>query len=152
MELDAGKHIARHACMPQPTVIARTSIVAAYGARMCPSLVERLRDDQLEVKVNTFRALISELVVPQQVFGCIKAGILPILAEMVRDPELVIRQRAAQCLALIAADAGGRVAIAEVRCRPLRARTSTCSFDLFHFCVGTFPHRRSKTSSLRCDP
>lgn len=113
MELDAGKHIAKHACRPQPTVIQRTSIVAAYGARMCPSLVERLGDEELEVKTNTFRALIAELAAPQQVYGCIKAGILPILADMLNNQELVVRQRAAECLAIIAADATGRVSIAE---------------------------------------
>lgn len=112
--MSAGQHIARHACRPQPTDIPSTKVVAAYGARMCASLVERLTVEALDVKANTLNALLSELIMPQQVFGCIKAGILPILTSMLSDSELLIRQRASKCLALISANATGRAAMAEV--------------------------------------
>lgn len=88
-----------------------THIVAAYGARKCPKLVEQLGSPELQVRTNALAALCDEFRNPYSVFGCSESGVVPVLAGMVTDPDYTTRERASRALALAAADAVGAQAI-----------------------------------------
>ena len=103
----------RHENKRQPVEIPYFKIVAAYGLRECPKLVEQVAGDNLEVRVNALAVLCDEFQNPQKVFGCGQAGCIKILSSMVIDPDYTTRSRASKALAIAARDANGIALILE---------------------------------------
>ena len=103
----------RHENKAQPADIPYFKIVAAYGLRECPKLVEQVAGDNLEVRVNALSVLCDEFLNPQKVFGCGQAGAIKILSCMVIDPDYTTRARASKALAIAAKDANGLAFILE---------------------------------------
>ena len=97
----------RHETKGQPPEIPYYKIVAAYGLRECPKLVEQVAGDNLEVRVNALAVLCDEFLNPQKVFSCGQAGAIKILASMVIDSDYLTRERASKALAIAAKDANG---------------------------------------------
>ena len=95
----------------QPKPIAKTTIVEAYGLRKCPKLVEQISGDNLEVRNNALSVLCDEFQNPYSIEGTVRAGVVPVIANMVSDADFTTRVRVTKALALAATDANGVNAI-----------------------------------------
>jgi len=51
-------------------------VVEAFGTRKCPRLIEQLQMPQVHVKIAALRAVCNVLRNPNDVYSCIKAGIV----------------------------------------------------------------------------
>lgn len=94
-----------------PSIPPPTKIVEAYGLGKCPTLVRQICDGNLDVRINALGVLCDEFKNPYSIDGCVKEGVISILADMVTDPDYVTRIRASQALYLAASDANGYAAI-----------------------------------------
>lgn len=103
--------VAEHETKANVAPIPYTRIVSAFGVRKCPKLVEQVADEDIEVRVNALAVLCDEFQSPYSIQGCAEAGIVPILAQMITDPDYTTRERASRALATAAADALGLDAI-----------------------------------------
>eukprot|EP00595_Chromulina_sp_UTEXLB2642_P001010 CAMPEP_0196765066 /NCGR_PEP_ID=MMETSP1095-20130614/7501_1 /TAXON_ID=96789 ORGANISM="Chromulina nebulosa, Strain UTEXLB2642" /NCGR_SAMPLE_ID=MMETSP1095 /ASSEMBLY_ACC=CAM_ASM_000446 /LENGTH=282 /DNA_ID=CAMNT_0042122357 /DNA_START=59 /DNA_END=908 /DNA_ORIENTATION=+ len=95
--------------MPHP--IPESKIVAAYGLRKCPKLVEQISGSDLQVRINALSVACDELLNPYSVFSCVESGIVSVLASMVSDKDFTTREKASKCLAVLAQDSNGLEAI-----------------------------------------
>jgi hypothetical protein len=105
--------IETHLNQANPGDIPATKIVAAYGLRKCPKLVEQVCSDDVNVRVNALSVLCDEFANPFSVQGCMKAGVATVLAKMISDPDYLTRERATRALAMAAKDANGIINILE---------------------------------------
>lgn len=96
-----------HDAQSNVTDIPHGKIVAAYGDRMCPKLVEQVADDDVEVRVNALGVLCEEFNNPYMIQGCMDAGVTAVLAQMICDPDFTTRERASRALSTAAGDAIG---------------------------------------------
>lgn len=94
-----------------PGESAATKIVEAYGLGKCPKLVGQICDADLNVRVNALEAICDEFKNPYSIDGCVRAGVIGVLAEMISDPDYTTRVRASLALQLAAADSNGFAAI-----------------------------------------
>ena len=101
----------RHESKGQPESIPYAKIVAAYGNRECPKLVEQAAGDDLQVRVNALAVICDEFRNPYKIFGCAQSGAIKVLSCMVIDPDEITRERASKALSIAAKDACGLEAI-----------------------------------------
>mmetsp|Transcript_25634 Transcript_25634/g.24493 ORF Transcript_25634/g.24493 Transcript_25634/m.24493 type:complete len:383 (-) Transcript_25634:49-1197(-) len=101
----------RHETKSQPDATPYTKIVAAYGNRECPKLVEQAAGDDLQVRINALAVICDEFQNPYKIFGCAQSGAIKVLSCMVIDPDESTRERASKALSIAAKDACGLEAI-----------------------------------------
>lgn len=101
----------RHENKSEPAPIPYDKIVEAYGLRKCPKLVEQITDDILDVRINALCVLCDEFNNPYSIHGCVQAGVIPVLADMIVDPDYNTRNRASLALSIAAQDANGLASI-----------------------------------------
>ena len=101
----------RHETKGQPESTPYTKIVAAYGNRECPKLVEQAAGDDLQVRINALAVICDEFRNPYKIFGCAQSGAIKVLSCMVIDPDEITRERASKALSIAAKDACGLEAI-----------------------------------------
>ena len=106
--------VLEHETKGAPKELEETQIVAAFGARKCPKLVDQVRSAKRAVRVNALEVLCDELHNPMSVVGCVDAGVVPTLNKQTRlDPDPLTRERASKALSIAANDANGRRALLE---------------------------------------
>lgn len=64
-------------------------------------------NDVSQVRVNALAVLCNEFNNPYMIHGCMDAGVTPVLAHMISDPDFTTRERASRALSIAAADAVG---------------------------------------------
>lgn len=94
-----------------PIESSATKIVEAFGLEKCPKLVAQVASSDINVRINALAVLCEEFRNPYSIDGCVRAGVLPKLAEMVVDPDFTTRVRSSFALHLAATDANGLSAI-----------------------------------------
>ena len=102
--------IQTHSNQDNPSDVPETKIVSAYGLRKCPKLVEQVRSENVDVRVNALAVVCDEFSNPYSIQGCMKAGLAQVLAKMISDPDFLTRERATRALAMAAEDANGAFA------------------------------------------
>jgi hypothetical protein len=88
-----------------------TKIVEAYGLRKCPKLVSQICASDLDIRINALAVLCDEFKNPYSIEGCVREGVITVLAAMITDPDYTTRVRATCALHLAALDANGFSAI-----------------------------------------
>eukprot|EP00607_Mallomonas_marina_P008246 CAMPEP_0182416594 /NCGR_PEP_ID=MMETSP1167-20130531/955_1 /TAXON_ID=2988 /ORGANISM="Mallomonas Sp, Strain CCMP3275" /LENGTH=342 /DNA_ID=CAMNT_0024589527 /DNA_START=113 /DNA_END=1144 /DNA_ORIENTATION=- len=101
-----------------PAPIPYTKIVEAYGLRKCPKLVEQITDESLDVRINALSVLCDEFNNPYSIHGCVQAGAISVLADMIVDSDYTTRDKASLALSIAARDANGLTAILEFEVIP----------------------------------
>lgn len=96
-----------HAAQGNVAEMPHGKVVAAYGDRMCPKLVEQVAADDIVVRVNALGVLCNEFNNPYMLQGCTSAGVTPVLGQMISDPDFTTRERASRALSIAANDAIG---------------------------------------------
>jgi hypothetical protein len=109
----SGTFLSRVENKERPVESAPTKIVEAFGLGKCPKLVSQVASPDIDVRVNALAVLCDEFRNPYSVDGCVRAGVVPILAQMIVDPDYVTRARASEALHLAAIDSNGFAAILE---------------------------------------
>jgi len=93
-------------------VMDETLIMPAFGAGMCPKLVDEVQSTKRNVRVNALLVLCDEFKNPESVVGCVEAGVIEVLNEQTStDPDPLTRHRASKALTVCARDANGRLAM-----------------------------------------
>ena len=88
-----------------------TKIVEAFGLRKCPKLVSQICASDLDIRINALAVLCDEFKNPYSIEGCVREGVITVLAAMITDPDYTTRVRATAALHLAALDANGFSAI-----------------------------------------
>jgi hypothetical protein len=107
----AESHLARFEVKNDPRGAPSTKIVEAYGLGKCPKLVSQISGSDLDVRINALAVLCDEFKNPYSIEGCVREGVVSILAQMITDPDYTTRVRASHALELAAKDANGFFAI-----------------------------------------
>ncbi len=107
----AETHLARFENKSDPRAPPSTKIVEAYGLGKCPKLVSQISGSDLDVRINALAVLCDEFKNPYTIEGCVREGVVSILAQMITDPDYTTRVRASHALELAAMDANGFFAI-----------------------------------------
>ncbi len=107
----SASHMTRFENKPMPDEAPPTKIVEAYGLRKCPKLVSQICDSDLDIRINALAVLCDEFKNPYSIEGCVREGVITVLAQMVTDPDYTTRVRATLALYLAASDANGFSAI-----------------------------------------
>lgn len=111
--MSSDTYFSRFENKDQPSESSPTKIVEAFGLGKCPKLVGQICSPDISVRVNALSVICDEFRNPYSVDGCVRAGVIPILAEMIVDPDFTTRVRSSQALHLAAVDATGFAAILE---------------------------------------
>jgi len=109
--LDIEKHLTLHEVKENPPSPDKQKVVEAFGVRKHPKLVEQLQMEPIHVKVESLRALCNELRNPYSVVGCVNAGVIKVLIEMIKNPEVVVRQGVSKAFSVGSTDANFRRAM-----------------------------------------
>ena len=100
--------ITLHEAKGGAVVMDEKHITPAFGAGMCPKLVNEVRSAKRAVRVSALFVLCDEFKNPASVVGCVDAGIVGVLNEQVSsDPDPLTRHRASKALQICARDANG---------------------------------------------
>jgi hypothetical protein len=113
VRMSSGTFLARFENKEQPVEAPPSKIVEAFGLGKCPKLVNQVASPDINVRINTLAVLCEEFRNPYSVDGCVRAGVIPILADMIVDPDFTTRARASEALHLASIDANGLAAILE---------------------------------------
>lgn len=90
-----------------PRDAAPTKIVEAFGLGKCPKLVAQICASDLDIRINALAVVCDEFKNPYSIEGCVREGVIPVLAAMITDPDYTTRVRATAALHLAALDANG---------------------------------------------
>jgi hypothetical protein len=107
--------ISRFENKPHPIEAPETKIVEAFGLGKCPKLVQQVGSLEIDVRVNALVVLCDEFRNPYSIDGCVRAGVIPVIAQMIVDPDFNTRLRASEALHIAAGDANGLKSILEYR-------------------------------------
>jgi hypothetical protein len=94
-----------------PKDAAPTKIVEAFGLGKCPKFVRQICASDLDIRINALAVLCDEFKNPFSIEGCVKEGVLTVLAGMITDPDYTTRVRATNAIYLAALDANGFASI-----------------------------------------
>lgn len=96
-----------------PPHIDATKTPLAYGNRAIPRLNAELKAKTLLVRQRAVMSLCDHLHDPEHIAEALRAGIATSLKELLTDPDSTVRQKATECLYVIAGHAIGRDAFLE---------------------------------------
>ena len=106
------------ALYPPQIDVSRTPL--AFGNRALPRLNKELKDANLLTRQRAVMSLCDYLHDPENISAALKEGIAWSLKNLLRDPDLTVRQKSTECLFVIAGHAIGRDAfLGERIIRPL---------------------------------
>lgn len=91
----------------QAKELDETVIVPAFGAGMCPKLVNEVKNNNREIRVNALKVLCDVLKNPMHVVGCVEAGVVGVLNEQTTSSDPLTRCRASKALDVCARDSNG---------------------------------------------
>ncbi|KAL8561932.1 hypothetical protein ACOMHN_001258 [Nucella lapillus] len=91
-----------------PPLIDATRTPLAYGDRALPRLDRELNDETLLVRQRAVMSLCDYLHDPEHIAEALRVGIAASLKQLLTDPDLTVRQKATECLFVIAGHAIGR--------------------------------------------
>ncbi|CAK9204598.1 unnamed protein product [Sphagnum troendelagicum] len=96
-ELPPGEQLVQHAIHPPPKPKPETRVTLAFGNFMYSKLVRLLKDKDIVARQKSVTWAVELLSVPSSRVRCLAAGFLPILAKMVVEKDMFIRQELALC-------------------------------------------------------
>jgi|LauGreSBDMM110SN_4_FD.fasta_scaffold10013_2 hypothetical protein len=82
-------------------------VVEAFGLRKCPKLIEQVAGNNLALRQAALGVVCDELRNPMSASSLAANGALPLLAQLLDDPDFITRARSARALAVAANDACG---------------------------------------------
>jgi len=82
-------------------------VVEAFGLRKCPKLIEQVAGSNLALRQAALGVVCDELRNPMSASSLAANGALPLLAQLLNDPDFITRARSARALAVAANDACG---------------------------------------------
>ncbi|XP_076471321.1 radial spoke head 14 homolog [Babylonia areolata] len=91
-----------------PPLIDATRTPLAYGDRALPRLNRELNDETLLVRQRSVMSLCDYLHDPEHIAEALRVGIAGSLKQLLTDGDLTVRQKATECLYVIAGHAIGR--------------------------------------------
>ncbi|KAI8615438.1 armadillo-type protein [Chytriomyces sp. MP71] len=96
-----------------PPDVDPTKMQLAYGRRAIPKLVTEIPDGDLLKQQKSLVFLAELLHDPLNITQALQKNIVLLLIDMKRSPDLTIRQKSTECLAILAGHAVGRHALIE---------------------------------------
>mmetsp|Transcript_26984 Transcript_26984/g.83942 ORF Transcript_26984/g.83942 Transcript_26984/m.83942 type:complete len:350 (+) Transcript_26984:138-1187(+) len=103
--------VAQHEAKGEVAAINAACIIPAFGAGMCPKLVGEVKSSKRAVRVNALLVLCEEFKNPESLAGCVGAGVVAVLNELVASLDALTRLRASKALDICARDANGQHAM-----------------------------------------
>ena len=104
----------QHEAKGSPNKQGDNCVVEAFGMQKCPKLVSQIvQSENAQLRINALKVLSEELKTPYSAGGVTRAGVVPVLNDLVINGDKETKESASKALASLACDSNGRQSMIE---------------------------------------